>query len=180
MSEIWKTLSSKSLLECPPWFDVFVEEVELPNGKIVSDYHHIRMPNYTAVFAMTKEQKIMIMKCYRHALGEVTLTMPGGMLEDKETPLEGIQRELLEETGYVAEEWKSLGEFSGSSTRGCGKYHFFFASGAHKTKASDSGDLEEQELLLWTQSELESAIKNGQAKSLGVMTILLLGLRCIN
>jgi 8-oxo-dGTP pyrophosphatase MutT (NUDIX family) len=179
MSEIWKTRSCKTLLERPPWFEVLVEEVELPGGKVVSDYHQIRMPDYTAVFAVTREKKIMVMRCYRHAVGEVTLTMPGGMLEKGEDPLAGIQRELLEETGYVAEEWKSLGAFWGNSARGCGYYHLFFASGAHQTKESDSGDLEELELLLWTRSEVEAVIDTGQARSLGVMTMLLLGLRCL-
>ena len=102
MSERWKTQSSKILLERPPWFDVLVEEVELPSGKIVSDYHQIRMPEYTAVFAVTREHQIMVMRCYRHAVGEVTLTMPGGMLENGEDSLAGIQREVLDETGYVA------------------------------------------------------------------------------
>ena len=177
--EIWKTRSTKTLLERPPWFDVLVEEVELPGGKIVSDYHQIRMPNFTTVFAVTREQKIMLMRSYRHALRKITLTMPGGMLEDGEDPLTGIQRELLEETGYVAEEWKPLGTFLGDSARGCGTYHFFFASEARQTQEPDSGDLEELELLLWTRSEVESAIDTGQARSLGLMTILLLGLRCL-
>ena len=180
MSEIWKIHSRKTLLDRPPWFEVLVEEVELPGGKIVSDYHQIRMPHYTAVFAVTKDQKIMVMRCYRHAAGEVTLTMPGGMVEVGELPLDGVKRELMEETGYVADQWESLGKLWGSSTRGCGTYHLFFASGAHQTSEPDSGDLEELELLLWTRSEVESAIDTGQAKSLGVMTTLLLGLRCLN
>ena len=179
MSERWKTRSSKILLERPPWFDVLVEEVELPSGKIVSDYHQIRMPEYTAVFAVTREQQIMVMRCYRHAVGEVTLTMPGGMLENGEDPLAGIQRELLEETGYVAENWQSLGSLWGNSTRGCGTYHLFYASGAQHIQEADSGDLEELELLLWTRDQVEAAIDQGQAKSLGVMTMLLLGLRCL-
>ncbi len=177
MSEIWKTRSFEVLLERPPWFEVLVEEVELPGGKIVSDYHQIRMPQYTAVFAVTKDQKIMVMRCYRHAVGEVTLTMPGGMLEVEENPMDGIKRELLEETGYIADKWESLGSFWGNSTRGCGTYHLFFAKGAHQIQLPNSGDLEELELLLWNKSEVESAIDRGQAKSLGVITMLLLGLR---
>ena len=90
----------------------------------------------------------MILRCYRHAIGEVTLTMPGGMIEESESPLAGIQRELLEETGYKAKEWKSLGVFLGNSTRGCGTYHLFFATGAYSVQEPDSGDLEELELLL--------------------------------
>ena len=179
MSEIWKTRSSKTLLERPPWFDVLVEEVELPGGKVVSDYHQIRMPHYTAVFAVTSEQQIMVMRCYRHAVGEVTLTMPGGMLEEGEDPLTGIQRELLEETGYIADQWQSFGALWGNSTRGCGTYHLFFASGAYQIKEPDSGDLEELELMLWTKAQVERAINEGQAKSLGEMTTLLLGLRCL-
>ena len=124
-------------------------------------------------------KKIMVMRCYRHAVGEVTLTMPGGMLEVEEDPMAGIKRELLEETGYIAHEWQSLGAFLGNSTRGCGTYHLFFARGAHQIQLSDSGDLEELELLLWKRSEVESAIEKGQVKSLGVITMLLLGLRCL-
>lgn len=58
MSEIWKTRSTKTLLERPTWFDVLVEEAELPGGKVVSDYHHNRMPHYTVVFVVTSEQQI--------------------------------------------------------------------------------------------------------------------------
>ena len=137
------------------------------------------MPHYTAVFAVTEDQKIMVLRCYRHAIGEVTLTMPGGMIEEGESPLEGIQREFMEETGYVAKECKSFGEFIGNSTRGCGTYHLFFASGAYPVKKPDSGDLEELELLLLSPEEVDQAIDEGLAKSLGVTSMLLLGLRCL-
>ena len=89
----------------------------------------------------------------------------------------GIKRELLEETGYIADQWQSLGALWGNSTRGCGTYHLFYASGAHQIQEPDSGDLEELELLLWTRAQVEKAIDQGQAKSLGMMTIILMGLR---
>ena len=85
----------------------------------------------------------------------------------------------MEETGYVAKEWKSFGEFIGNSSRGCGTYHLFFASGAYPVKKPDSGDLEEMELLLWTPGEVDQAIDKGLVKSLGVTSMLLLGLRCL-
>ena len=175
----WESLTKESILVKKPWFEVFHEEVRLSDGKIVPDYYGIEMPHYTAVFAVTVDQKIIVMRCYRHAIGEVTLTMPGGMIEKSESPLEGIQRELLEETGYKAKEWKSLGAFVGNSTRGCGTYHLFFATGAYSVQEPDSGDLEELELLLWKKQEVEQALDEGQAKSLGVASMLLLGLRCL-
>jgi len=175
----WKSITKKSILVKKPWFEVFKEEIQLPDGKVVPEYYEIEMPHYTAVFAVTLEKKIIILRCYRHAIGEVTLTMPGGMIEEEESPLAGIQREFLEETGYKAKDWKSLGAFVGNSTRGCGTHHLFFASGAYSVQAPDSGDLEELELLLWTPQEVEQAIDGGQAKSLGVALMLLLGLRCL-
>ena len=167
MSQLWKTRSSKTLLERPPWFDVLVEEVELPGGKVVCDYHQIRMPHYTAVFAVTSEQQIMVMRCYRHAVGEVTLTMPGGMLEEGEDPLTGVQRELLEETGFVADQWQTLGALWGNSTRGCGIYHLFYASGAYQIQEPDSGDLEDLELLLLTRAQVEKPLIRGRPKAWG-------------
>ena len=175
----WKSLTKESILVKNPWFEVFREEIQLPDGKVVPEYYEIEMPHYTAVFAVTVEHKIIILRCYRHAIGEVTLTMPGGMVEEGELPLEGIKREFLEETGYKAKEWESLGSFIGNSTRGCGTYHLFFATGAYPVQEPDSGDLEELELLLWEKQEVEQALDEGQAKSLGVASMLLLGLRCL-
>ena len=173
----WVSLTKETILDKKPWFEVFRESVRIPNGEVIKEYYRIEMPHYTAVFAVTEDQKIMVLRCYRHAIGEVTLTMPGGMIEDGESPLEGIQREFLEETGYVAKYWKSLGMFAGNSTRGCGTYNLFFATGAYPVKEPDSGDLEELELLLWTPEEVNHAIDVGLVKSLGVISMLLLGLR---
>jgi hypothetical protein len=55
----------------------------------------------------------------------------------------------------------------------------FFATGANLVQSPDSGDLEELELLLWTSEEVETAIRQGLVKSLGAITIFVLGLRQI-
>ena len=175
----WESLTKVSILNKNPWFEVFSESVRLPDGEVIPDYYNIEMPHYTAVFAVTGDQKVIVLRCYRHAIGKVTLTMPGGMVEAGESPLEGIQREFMEETGYVAKEWKPLGGFVGNSTRGCGTYHLFFATGAYPVQEPDSSDLEELELLLWTSEEVEQAIDERKAQSLGVLSMLLLGLRCL-
>ena len=175
----WESITKDLILDKKPWFEIYVESVRLPDGEIVPEYFGIKMPHYTSVFALTDDQRIIILKCYRHAIGEYTLTMPGGMLEDNESPLEGIKRELLEETGHVANNWKSVGKFIGNSTRGCGTYHLFFATEAKSFQKPNSGDLEELEILFLTSDEIEKAIDEGKAQSLGVLSMLLLGLRCL-
>ena len=79
--------------------------------------------------------------------------------------LAGIKRELLEETGYVVDQWQSLGALWGNPTRGCGTYHPFYASGAHQIQEPDSGDLEELELLLWTRAQVEKPLIRGMPKA---------------
>ena len=175
----WRSLTKELILDKKPWFEVFSESVFLPDGEVIPEYYGIEMPRYTAVFAVTEDQKIMVLRCYCHAICEVTLTMPGGMIEEGESPLEGIQREFLEETGYVASEWESLGSFMGNSTRGCGTYYLFFANGAYSVQEPDSGDLEDLELLLLSAQEVEQALDERKAQSLGVLSMLLLGLRCL-
>ena len=142
----WESLTKESILLKKPWFEVFKEKIQLPDGKVIPEYYEIEMPHYSAVFAVTVDQKIIVLRCYRHAIGEVTLTM---------------------------------GAFIGNSTRGCGTYHLFFATGAYSVQEPDSGDLEELELLLWTPEEVELAIDDGLTQSLGVLSMLLLGLRCL-
>jgi ADP-ribose pyrophosphatase len=175
--DCWQVLSRTSLLHKPPWLEVYQEVIRLPNDQVVLDYYNVTMPHYTGVFAVTPDEKVLVLECYRHAVGEVTLTVPGGMLEPGEDPLIGVQRELLEETGYKATVWTSIGSFVGNATRGCGTYHFFYAQNAHLIQPPNSGDLEELNLLLWTPSQVEQSIYRGRVKSVGVLALFLWGLQ---
>ena len=175
----WVSLTKETILDKKPWFEVFSESVRLPDGEVIPEYLGIEMPHYTTVFAVTEDQKIIVLRCYSHVIGEITLTMPGGMIEEGESPLECVKREFLEETGFIAKEWKPLGTLVGNSTRGCGTFHLFFATGAKSVQKPDSGDLEELELLLWSSEEIEQAIDEKKVQSLGVLSMLMLGLRCL-
>ena len=55
----WESLTKESILEKKPWFEVFREEIQLPDGKVIPEYYEIEMPHYTAVFAVTLEEKII-------------------------------------------------------------------------------------------------------------------------
>ena len=94
----WESLTKESILDKNPWFEVYSESLLLPDGEVIPEYFRIEMPHYAAVFAVTDDKKIIIFRSYRHAIGEVTLTFPGGMIEEGESPLEDIQREFMEET----------------------------------------------------------------------------------
>lgn len=81
--------------------DVRNIEVELPNGSI-HGRDVIRHPGASAVVALTKTGKIVLVRQYRTAIDRVTVEIPAGKLDPGEDPLECAQRELHEETGFRA------------------------------------------------------------------------------
>jgi ADP-ribose pyrophosphatase len=101
MSELnWKILSS-TYIHKGPWATLRSDKCEMPDGTIVDDYYVLEYPNWANAVALTEDNKILMVRQYRHAANIVSLEIPGGVIEDGENPEEGMRRELLEETGYA-------------------------------------------------------------------------------
>ncbi|MBM3839745.1 MAG: NUDIX hydrolase [Verrucomicrobia bacterium] len=165
----WHVLSTRLIYAAKPWVELSVQTVRLPDGRVVDDYHQIRLPEYCVVYAETAKGQIIAARQYRHGVRGECITLPAGLIEEGERPLEAMQRELLEETGYTADDWISLGSYVPHSNYGCGKAHLFSARNACKVKEPCSGDLEESEVLLFTRDELFQAIMEGRIASLNMI-----------
>lgn len=75
-------------------------------------YHYFTLltkPSSVVVIATTPEGKYLLNSEYRHPIGKVILCFPGGYIDEGEDPLEASKRELIEETGYQAEDFKLIG-----------------------------------------------------------------------
>lgn len=99
----------------------------------------------------------------------ISLVLPSGVIEKGERPEEAARRELLEETGYAAEQWRSLGSYVGDANYGMGRAHLFVAEGARPVGQPNSGDLEEMEVMLMSVAELLAAVRKGAVASLPVV-----------
>ena len=170
----WEILDSKKLVAAPPWVELWVQQIKLPNGKIVDDYYQIKLPEYTVIFAETAEGRVIVERQYKHGVGKVTLSLPAGSIEVGESPLKAAQRELLEETGYSSSEWASLGTFTPNGNYGCGLLHMFRARQSHKVAEPDSGDLEEMEILLIEPGELVDSLRQGNIDMLSTAAAIAL------
>ncbi len=100
----WKTLKSEYLFN-RPWLTARRDTVELPTGAINNEYYILEYPTWVNVIAITEDGRFVMVRQYRHGLGEVFTELVAGVAEKGEEPLEAAKRELAEETGYQGGEW---------------------------------------------------------------------------
>ncbi|MFC2029652.1 NUDIX hydrolase [Chloroflexota bacterium] len=175
--QAWKTLSKRTILDYSEFLAVEEHTIGLPNGQVVSRWPWLVTPDYVNIVAVTTEDTFLCFRQTKYGVTGTTLALVGGYLEPGEDPLAGAQRELLEETGFTARDWIRLGSFRVDANRGVGIAHSFLARGAQRSAEPEADDLEEQELLFFSRSELEAALDDGQFKVLPWPTAVLLALR---
>ncbi|MDX1641033.1 MAG: NUDIX hydrolase, partial [Balneolaceae bacterium] len=89
----------------------------LPDKKTTtSPFVVIDAPEWINIIALTETRDIVLVEQYRAGIHQSTLEIPGGMVDEHESPLEAAKRELLEETGYRSEKWTLLGKTSANPT----------------------------------------------------------------
>lgn len=93
--------------------EVNIERVRLPNGR-VADLEIAHHPGGAAVVAVDEQQRVALLRQYRHAAGGWLWELPAGKIDDREPPIETARRELAEETGVTAVRWTSLGSIFSS------------------------------------------------------------------
>ncbi len=144
------------------FFVVQKEKLRYPrNNKLKNFYTLVTAPVALMVLAQTPEGKYIINKEYRHPTGQFLLSCPGGAKDEEEESHEGAARELLEETGYRAEEIIYLGEaypFPGIAIQ---KIIYFKGKGALKVADPTPEPSEIFETHLFTREELLRSIREG-------------------
>jgi ADP-ribose pyrophosphatase len=175
----WKTLSRRPILNHSQFLIVENHTVELPDGRVISDWPWLITPDYVNVLAETEDGEFLCFRQTKYAVDGTSLAPAGGYLEPGEQPLAAAQRELFEETGYQAHEWIDLGSYAVDGNRGAGTAYLFLARQARRVAQPRADDLEEQQLLRLSRSELEAALAAGEFKLLSWATVIALALRSL-
>jgi len=173
----WTTLDRRVEFSGGPIREIVRETVQLPDGRIIPDFYTARMGDYALVYAVTTEGKVLVLRQYKHGLGRVCLTFPGGYVAPGEDPAVAAERELLEETGYRGGKLTSLGSFVTNANQGCNTAHLFRVDGCQRECDPDSGDLEEMELTVFEPAELLSPSRFAEMGVLSYVTLVLLAER---
>lgn len=141
---------------------LYQDQVEFPN-KLKSEREVVEHSGGVSVLAEDNEGKILLIKQYRYPIDEIIYEIPAGKLEKNEKPEECAQRELREETGYKAAEFKKLFEFFPTPGYSTEKIYIYQA----KNLEFVGKDLEEGEyieLVPKTKEQLKELFKSGKIK----------------
>ncbi len=179
MHQPWHVIESTELLDRSPWLRVMLDHVRLPNGVEIEDFHRVEMLEWAQVFAVTDDGRVPMMQMYRHGPGVVSLELPAGYIDIGETADSTVHRELREEAGVEADEWRYLGRFFTDGNRGCGATHVYLARGARQVGQMDHEDTELMSLRWLTLAEVRAAWLGGQMPNVATMAAVGLALTIV-
>lgn len=171
-SEAWRIVDESPVVDASPWLRLSRQAIELPGGKQVEDYYQLHIPDFVVVLALTASGDVVCVHQYKHGLRRSSITLPGGMIDDAETPLEAARRELLEETGYGGGTWTDAGSFVVNGNLRICTGHFFLVRGVARKQAASSGDLETMHLDLIPGPTLVERFRQGDVGLLNHAAII--------
>lgn len=91
------------------------------------NFHKIKLQNAAMVILENEKNQILFLDEYRRGIKKKSFGFPGGHIESGEKPLETVKRELFEETGYKAKNWKMLFKYTRHGTYHCGQDYVYTA-----------------------------------------------------
>lgn len=158
--KIWETIENIEVLKANIFHYSKVKR-KSPTTQQIGDFDIVQCSNWVNVIAITPEQKIVLIKQYRHGSNSITTEIPGGAVNRLEDMLIGAQRELQEETGYTSQSWKSLGKIEVNPAFMTNYCETFLALDAELTHDQELDPFEEIDVFLKDKNEIHSLIRSG-------------------
>jgi ADP-ribose pyrophosphatase len=154
-------LDSSRLVTSSPWRTVIEDRLASDNGR-VSSYAYLAVPRAVFVVPVTDAGEVILVRQYRHPVRDWTLEVPAGSVEDGEAPREAAERELAEEVGGRAREWRHLTTFYSSSAHLSLRSDAYLATGVTLGKPQPGED----EDVVVVRMRVEEALARARAGEL--------------
>lgn len=152
----WKIIESRH-----PMPKFRVDTCELPSGKPYKAFV-LEFDAWANVLAITKNNEAVLIRQYRHGVQEISLELPGGVVDAGEDPLEGARRELLEETGYGGGKIIEIGRIYPNPAIQQNTLYCYLATDVEWMGEQNLDDSEEIEVELVPLNELIERVQQGK------------------
>jgi 8-oxo-dGTP pyrophosphatase MutT (NUDIX family) len=149
-------------------FSVVIDKSRSPRTGRVHEFQVLNSEDWVAVIPVTPDNKVILVRQYRHGSGELSLEPPGGLVKKGSSPEESAREELEEETGYEAGHWELLGWMYPMPALFTNRFYVYLATEATPTGRTNPDETEEVETVLVPVNRIREYIKDGEITS-GVM-----------
>jgi ADP-ribose pyrophosphatase len=157
----WQVAASEVVIDTPH-LRLRRDVIVLPNGDRIENYFVRESRGFAVICAVTPDERVVLVKQYKHGIGRSVLELPAGAIDPDETPLACATRELVEETGYAsAAELEHAATFATDPTNSDAHFHLFVANGAKHVAAQELDVTEDIEVRLATFDELLRYVRDG-------------------
>lgn len=163
MIQKWKVLKEEDISPSE-WMPIVRHSVQLANKNIVDDYYLALLGNVAMVMAVTTDNKIVLVRQYKHGIGEIMTELPGGMQHSHVTMEACALAELEEETGIKADSTQiiAIGKIAGNPTKTNQITYGFIVKNAVFNAAQKFDANEDIELAMVSPKELLQMVANGE------------------
>jgi 8-oxo-dGTP pyrophosphatase MutT (NUDIX family) len=169
----WRLLRSEPAFE-HRWYRVRRDVVELPDGRVLDDYLVSVRPEIAVVVPLTAAGEVVLVHQWKQGIREFMLEIPGGLVDDGESPEEAARRELVEETGYAAPApLEPLGVWELDPTKSSNRAHAFLARDVVRVGEPRPDPQEEIELVLLPLADAVAAVADGRISAVTSAAALL-------
>lgn len=156
----WTPLQTEILQDCAV-FTVSRTATRSPRTGDTHDFFRIDASDWVNVVPLTREGEVVMIRQYRHGTGEVTLEIPGGIVDPGEQPQVAAGRELVEETGYRASKLVSIGATSPNPAIFGNRVHTFLATDLEQVGEPENTGTEETVVELVSEQRLRRIVREG-------------------
>jgi ADP-ribose pyrophosphatase len=142
-------------------FNLLKRDMIYTEENLKGSFYALDSPDWINVIALTPDEDIVLVEQYRFGIEQVTLELPGGMVDPGEDPLTTAKRELLEETGFCSEHWQSIGKVSSNPAIQTNFTHTYLAKNAYCQQDQDLGEHEVIKVHTLPMAEFLSLAREG-------------------
>lgn len=172
----WEEIRTEHIIQ-DQWIDFRKTAYRYPDGRVYEPFYSYSRRDYTVILASDEDGNYLCVRQFRQGIREVTTEFPAGGIERSdgkeyqtkgecdpaaaEKALDAAKRELLEETGYVSEDWKHLLTIPSNATISDNYAHIFRAKNCRRVSGQHLDETELLHIRKHTAEEIEELIRTG-------------------